>query len=153
VGPPQKPDNQVVTRHAGAVRSSADEPDYRALATLRDGLEELQRFSERVSRDQGCTAAMYELLLGVKTARRGKGLDIGMVATALRIRHPSAAEMVRKADSRGFLTLDPDPDDGRRVLISLSDVGEKVVEAIAADQAEELRRLRAGFVSALDALG
>src|SRR3954447_7051848 len=133
---------------ARVIQGTADEPDYRALAALRDGLQELQRFSERASREHGCTAAMYELLLAVKTARRGRGLDIGMVATALRMRHPSAAEMARKANSCGFLTLDPDPDDGRRVLISLSDVGEKVVEAIAEDQTAEVRRLRAGFVSA-----
>jgi DNA-binding MarR family transcriptional regulator len=138
---------------ASDASGASDAPDYRALAALREGLHELERFTERISREHGCTGSMYELLLAVKTARRGRGPDIGMIATSLRMRHPSAAEMVRKADARGLLRLAPDPDDGRRVLVGLSDVGEKVVEAIADDQAAEVRRLRAGFVSALNSLG
>jgi DNA-binding MarR family transcriptional regulator len=142
-----------VSSFAGEARPITTDPDYRALAAFRDGLDELERFSERVSREHGCTASMFALLLAVKTARRGRGLDIGMLATSLRVRHPSAAEMVRKASERGFLHLDTDPDDGRRVLVSLSDVGDKIVQAIAIEQSEEITRLRSGFVAALKAIG
>jgi len=133
-----------------AVRAS--EPDFGTLATLRLGLQELDRFSETVSREHGCTASMFQLLLAVKTARRGRGLDIGMLATSLRVRHPSAAEMARKAQSSGFLAASVDPDDGRRVLLSLTDHGEQTIDSLAHAHVEELRRRRAGFVAALNAL-
>ena len=139
--------------HTGTSAPAHTEPDYRALAALWEGLDELQRFSERVSREHGCTASMFGLLLAVQTARRGAGgPDIGMLATAMRVRHPSAAEMVRKAEARGFLELDADPDDGRRVLVSLSDVGEKVLDTIAREQVAEIARLRSGFTAALQAI-
>ena len=142
-----------MVNNSGATARVPDEPDFAALASLRNGLQELDRFSEAVSQEQGCTASMFQLLLAVKTARRGKGLDIGMLASSLRVRHPSAAEMVRKAEARGLVEASPDPDDGRRVLIDLTDDGERTVTSLAVAHADELRRLRSAFVAALQALG
>jgi DNA-binding MarR family transcriptional regulator len=131
------------------VVAEAEEPDYAALVSLRTGLQQLDSFSEQLCRRHGCTASMFQLMLAVKTGRQGKGLDIGMLATSLRVRHPSAAAMVRKAEACGFLETAVDPDDGRRVLVRLTDGGEETVEALASAHAGELRRLRSGFVAVL----
>jgi DNA-binding MarR family transcriptional regulator len=119
---------------------------------LQQGLQALDRFSETTSRNFGCTASMFQLLLAVKTARRGAGTDIGMLATALRMRHPSAAQMVRKAEARNFVATDTDPEDGRRVLVRLTDHGQDTIEALALVHAAEVRRLRGGILHALRAL-
>src|SRR4051795_9581325 len=138
-----------MARITGATEQIPDEPDFAALTTLRQGLQDLDRFSETVSREHGCTSSMFQLLLAIKTARRGRGLDIGMVAASLRVRHPSAAQMVRKAQVGGFLEASVDPEDGRRVLVSLTDHGERVTASLAYAHLDELRRLRAAFLSAL----
>src|SRR4051812_22970433 len=64
------------------------EPDFAALAQLRRGLAELDAFVHSAGGGHGCSAAMYQLLLALKTSRRGSGVDIGMLATALGVRHP-----------------------------------------------------------------
>jgi len=142
-----------MARITGATEQIPDEPDFAALTTLRQGLQDLDRFSETVSREHGCTSSMFQLLLAIKTARRGRGLDIGMVAASMRVRHPSAAEMVRKAQAGGFVTASADPEDGRRVLVSLTDRGERTITLLGQAHVDELCRRRGGFLSALQALG
>ena len=46
-----------------------------------------------------------------------------------------------------------DPEDRRRVLVDLTDTGTKVLDDLAAAHRDEVRRRRAGFVAALQALG
>jgi DNA-binding MarR family transcriptional regulator len=138
---------------AGELRYTPDgEPEYAALAALQQSLQSLDRLSETASRELGCTASMFQLLLAVKTARRAGETDIGMLATSLRVRHPSAAEMVRKAETRGLVTTAADPADGRRVLVRLTDHGLATVESLALIHAAEVRRLRGGLLHALRAL-
>jgi DNA-binding MarR family transcriptional regulator len=127
-------------------------PDFAALARLRRGLTDIDTFLQQAGSRHGCTPSMYQLLLAVKTGRRGGGMDIGMLANALAVRHPSAAEMVRKAEAGGLLASAADDDDRRRVLIDLTDAGEKVLHEVAQDHQAELRRLRPAFIAALRAL-
>jgi DNA-binding MarR family transcriptional regulator len=127
-------------------------PDFAALARLRRGLTDINSFLQESGSRHGCTASMYQLLLAVKTGSRGEGLDIGMVANALAVRHPSAAEMVRKAATCGLLRYNTDADDRRRVLVELTDAGEQVLRDVASDHLAELRRLRPAFIAALRAL-
>ena len=143
----------VVSELRGAPAFDGEvEPDYRVLGRIRQGLNELERFTESVSREHGCTASMYQLLLVAKNSRRGRGLDIGMLAAALSVRHPSAAEMVRKAQGAGFVVLHEDRQDARRVLVELTGDGEHVLESIARSHAARLRELRPAITSALLAL-
>jgi DNA-binding MarR family transcriptional regulator len=126
--------------------------DLEALARLRHGLQDLERFTEAASREYGCTSAMYHLLLVVKNSRHQHGLDIGMLAQQLRVRHPSAAEMVRKAESAGFLRLSSDPSDARRNLVMITKAGEAVVHEVGESVARQVRMMRPAFIATLHAL-
>jgi len=141
-----------VTEAQRWVEVQAEEPDFASLARLRRGLADLDAFIQDAGRRHGCTPAMYQLLLAVKTGRRGRGLDIGMIASSLALRHPSAAEMVRKAEAAGLVASAGDDNDRRRVLIDLTDQGEHVLRDMATEQVAELRRLRPAFIAALQAL-
>ena len=124
--------------------------EFEALSRLRRGIGDLFSFLQATASSYDCSVALYQMLLALKTSRHGDGtMDIGMVATALRVRHPSAAEMVRKAESQGFVATSGDPDDARRVLVQLTELGVETVTAIAAEHAVEVRRQRAAFISAL----
>jgi DNA-binding MarR family transcriptional regulator len=134
--------------------SDVTESEYDALSRLRRGLGDLYAFVQDAAGSHGCSVGMYQLLLALKTARRqDAGMDIGMIATALQVRHPSAAEMVRKAQAQGFVTASDDPNDARRVLVVLSDKGAETLALVARAHAAEVRRARAGFLSTLHALG
>jgi len=146
-----------MTLDMGALRlvesGTDDFVDFTALARMRRGMNDLVEFVQMSAGARGCSLAMYQLLLAVKTHRRPEGPDIGMLATALGIRHPSAAEMVRKAETAGFLRSATDLEDRRRVLVELTEAGRVALDAIAEDHLAELRRVRAGMIAALNALG
>ena len=126
--------------------------DYTALARLQRGLDGVDSAMAAVATNHGCTLSMYQLLLAVRVRRQAERVDIGMLANALGVRHPSAAEMVRKAVASGFVTLAADEYDARRVLVELTADGHRTVNAVASGHREELRRARAGFIAALNAL-
>ena len=129
------------------------EIDFAALARMRRGMNDLIEFVQMAAGANGCSLSMYHLLLAVKMSRRDTRPDIGMLATSLGVRHPSAAEMVRKAEAAGFLRSSADLEDRRRVLVELTHAGREALESIAEDHVAELRRVRAGMVAALNALG
>ena len=129
------------------------EIDFAALARMRRGMNDLLEFLQMAASARGCSVSMYHLLLAVKMSRRETSPDIGMLATSLGVRHPSAAEMVRKAEAAGFLHSSIDLEDRRRVLVELTDAGSDALETIAEEHLAELRRVRAGMIAALNALG
>jgi DNA-binding MarR family transcriptional regulator len=76
---------------------------------------------------------------------RGGAQTVSDLAGVAHMRPQSMAQTVRELEEGGYVIRRPDPDDGRRVLIELTDAG---VAALAAD-----RRRRDGWLAgALDEL-
>lgn len=81
---------------------------------------------------------------------------IGELADHLGVEQPTVTKMVRRLEPSGVVQRSPDPDDGRRVLVDLTDEG-RVAHAdacavweqldaltttgLSSDEADELRRL------------
>jgi DNA-binding MarR family transcriptional regulator len=123
---------------------------YEVLAQFRHGLRGFLRFSEQVCERHGCTPALYQLMLVLKTADvRGRPVDIGNMANALGLKHHSAAELVHRAAALGLVDKASDPDDARRTLVALSEKGRCAVRDLAVEHIAELKRIR---VTAFDVL-
>lgn len=116
--------------------------DYRSLARFRHALRVFLRFSEDAAREQGLTPAQHQLLLTVRGWAAPEAPGVAELAEHLQLRPHSALELVRRAEDAGLVELEPDPADGRRQLVRLTDQGREHLAALSARHRDELRRFR-----------
>lgn len=116
--------------------------DYRALAEFRHTLRRFLAFSEQAARQAGLTPAQHQLLLAVR-GHPGPGRpSIGDVAEVLLLRLHSATELAGRAVDAGLLLREHDPDDARRILLSVTAEGASKLAALSHLHRDELRRFR-----------
>jgi DNA-binding MarR family transcriptional regulator len=127
--------------------------DYQALATYRHALRRFLHFSTEAARAEGYTQQQYQVLLAVKAAPASPGLTIGELAETMHLRHHSAVGLVDRLTKRGLLRRKTEVNDRRRVRVSLTARGEKVLGRLAAIHLEELRQLGPQLVHSLQKLG
>ncbi|MCB0978071.1 MAG: winged helix-turn-helix transcriptional regulator [Acidimicrobiales bacterium] len=113
---------------------------YKALASFRYGLRRFLHFSEEAARAAGLTPAQHQLLLAVR-GHDGEGPPtIGEVAEHLQLKVHSTGELVGRTVANGLLERRGDPEDGRRVLLVLTDEGRSVLDRLSVLHRDELRR-------------
>ncbi|MGH9068656.1 MAG: MarR family winged helix-turn-helix transcriptional regulator [Acidimicrobiales bacterium] len=122
-------------------RQKLSDADYRRLLTVRTGLRSFFRWSERQAALAGLTPAQHELLLAVRGHDDPRGPTISDLASHLLLRHHSVVGLVDRADARGLVVREGEPEDHRVVRVRLSRDGERSLEALSAQHLEELRRL------------
>jgi len=127
--------------------------DYLALATYRHALRRFLHFSTEAARSEGYTQQQYQVLLAVKAAPTSAGLTVGELAETMHLRHHSAVGLVDRLTRRGLLRRKKDDQDRRRVRVSLTAQGEKVLSRLAVIHLEELRQLGPQLVRSLRKLG
>lgn len=127
--------------------------EYRALAGFRRSLRSFLYFSEEAARQVGLTPAQHQLLVAIRGTPDGEAPSISEVADALKLRHHSTVELVDRAERAGLVSRAPDPLDGRRQRLVLTDAGREKLAVLAALHREELRRFRRDSLAQLDVLG
>lgn len=127
--------------------------DYRSLARFRYALRVFLRFSEEAARARGLTPAQHQLMLAVRGFPGEGAPSVADVSEALQLRNHSALELARRAEEAGLVELHTDPDDARRQLLRLTDVGAEHLAALSALHRDELRRFRREMGDVLDELG
>jgi len=127
--------------------------DYLALATYRHALRRFLHFSTEAARGEGYTQQQYQVLLAIKAAPTSAGLTVGELAETMHLRHHSAVGLVDRLTRRGLLRRKKDAEDRRRVRVSLTARGEKVLSRLAVIHLEELRQLGPQLVRSLRKLG
>jgi DNA-binding MarR family transcriptional regulator len=124
---------------------AVSDADYKALATFRYALRRFLRHSHEAAAAAGLETQQYQALLAI----RGRGTDalmtIGDLAEELQIRPNSAVGMAQRLDERGFITRTRGETDRRRVFITLTDDGRKVLAQLAAAHKAELIRAIPAF--------
>jgi DNA-binding MarR family transcriptional regulator len=113
--------------------------DYERLLAFRTGLRRFLHWSETRARDAGLTPAQYQLLIAVKG--HGEPPTVGDLAGYLLLRHHSAVELIDRAEDAGLVKRAGDPADGRVIRVTLTEIGEDKLRALAPVHLHELRRL------------
>lgn len=115
--------------------------DYQLLAEFRYLLTKFLAFSEAAAQAKGLALRQHQALLAIKGYPGGNKVTVGDLAERLGIRHHSAVGLVDRLMASGYLARESDPRDGRRILLSLTALGEETLAELSTIHREELRRL------------
>ncbi|MGC9271185.1 MarR family winged helix-turn-helix transcriptional regulator [Acidiphilium sp.] len=115
--------------------------DYRTLAAFRYALRQFLAFSETAARVAGLTPRYHQALLGIKNAQNAGSASIADLADFLILHHNSTVELVNRLVRAGYVTRAADKLDGRRVLLSLTELGEERLAALSSIHLAEIERI------------
>ena len=132
--------------------SEQEKVDYVALAEFRFAIRKFLAFSETAAAAVGLSPRQHQALLTIKGQAGGGGLAVGALAERLLIRRHSAVELVDRLERAGLVRRGSDPEDGRRVLVSVTPEGEEKLGALSGSHLDELRSLAPALVTMLTAL-
>ena len=116
--------------------------DYTALSDFRYLIRCFLEFSEAEAKVVGLTSRQHQALLAIKGYGRGQPISVGDLAERLRIRPHSAVELADRLCERGLVARTQDPEDQRRVLLSLTPEAEASLASLSAAHLDELSRIR-----------
>jgi DNA-binding MarR family transcriptional regulator len=119
--------------------------DYETLASFRYGVRRYLAFAEANARSVGLTSQQHQALLAIKVQTATRPMSIGDLAAELLIKHHSTVELVGRLEKAGFTRRMVDPEDRRKVLVSLTQAGEKVLADLSVSNLRELRLIAPAF--------
>ena len=126
--------------------------EYQALAEFRYQLRRFLHFSEQAAREVGLEPQQHQLLLAIKGLPADRTASVGELAERLQIQHHSTVELINRMAERGLLKRSRDENDSRRVLVSLTEHGDEVLQKLSLLHRIELRTTGPALVQALNAL-
>jgi DNA-binding MarR family transcriptional regulator len=126
--------------------------DYEALAAFRHAVRRYLAFAEIGARSVGLTSQQHQALLAIKAHTLTRPMTIGDLAAQLFIKHHSAVELVGRLQKGGFTERVTDVEDRRRVLVSLTAEGERLLAALSSNNLKELRLISPAFAGLLEQL-
>ncbi|HVO01547.1 MAG TPA: MarR family transcriptional regulator [Candidatus Cybelea sp.] len=127
--------------------------DYRALALFRYTLRKFLEFSAEAAREVGLTPQQHQALLSIKGYPERETVTVGELAERMLLKHHSTVELVDRLVELGLVKRATDPEDRRRVFLSLTPKSRKLLVSLSAAHLEELRRFRPVFSGLLERLG
>lgn len=125
--------------------------DYRTLAALRRALRRFLAFSHDAARQAGVPPQQHQALLAIKGWPEA-GITVSGLADHLALRHHSAVGLVDRLVSRGLVARRPSESDRRRVELTLTPKGEKLIARLSTAHLNELRRTGAELRRVLELL-
>ena len=126
--------------------------DYETLAAFRYALRRFLHFSEEAATRAGLTPQQHQALLAIKGFPGREQVTVGELAEKLQIRHHSAVGLVNRLAREELVQREAAPGDLRKVNVSLTDSGMRVLEELSASHAEELRQVGPNVLAALQKL-
>jgi DNA-binding MarR family transcriptional regulator len=129
----------------GVYGEQLDAEDYQAQAGFRYAIRRFVHSSEEHARAAGITPQQHLLLLMLRGHPAYPLVTIKDLADQLQIRHHSASLLVDRSVKRGLLQRSPDAEDRRKVRVTLTDDGVRLLEQITLANRGELRALDRHF--------
>jgi len=139
--------NNHSLRRAGTRLTGAD---YLTLATFRHTLRQFIAFSEDKASLAGLMPQQHQALLAIKAMSAAGAPSVGEVAEYLMVRPHSAAELIGRLAKMNLIERLRDPEDRRRVRVSLSPLAERKLENLSSAHLQELGAIRSMLVRLLE---
>jgi DNA-binding MarR family transcriptional regulator len=124
--------------------------DFETLATFRYQVRRFLRFSKDLLSAEDLTPDQYQALLAIRASSTSGTLSIRDLAEQLQVRHHSTVGIVDQLVSRAAVVRQVAPDDRRKILLSLTEKGEQIVERLAPPHHRELSRLCPEMIRTLE---
>ena len=122
-----------------------------ALADFRRALRQVMADSERICAASGLTTQRFQAMLAIRTAP-GQAMSIGALAEDLVLKHHSAVELAGRLEQAGLVNRKGDPNDKRRVLLTLTASGGARLNELTRAHGQGLGQSRNIIIKALKAL-
>ncbi|HXE08129.1 MAG TPA: MarR family transcriptional regulator [Acidobacteriaceae bacterium] len=121
-----------------------------ALAEFRYALRSFLRFSEQAAQDRGLQPRQHQLLLQIAGLPAGRQATIGFLAERLGLRQNSVVELADRSVAEGLVRRTEDAVDRRRVVLSLTRKGARVLDTLSDSHAREFDEFGPRLILALE---
>jgi DNA-binding MarR family transcriptional regulator len=128
-------------QHGATGMAKITKTEFEALAALRYRLRQFLRYSEEAAHGVGLTPQQHQALLAIKGFPRRESVTVGDLAERLQIRHQSAVGLANRLAANKLVIRKPNGGDRRRVNLTLTAHGEKLLEKLSAAHRAQLRRI------------
>jgi DNA-binding MarR family transcriptional regulator len=113
--------------------------DFEALAEFRYALRKFLGFSEEAASQHGVTPQQYQALLAIEGYPGRNWVTIGELAEQMRIAHHSAVGLVDRMETMRLVKRTTAKEDRRRVRVTLTAKGRRLLEKLYRVHRQELR--------------
>jgi DNA-binding MarR family transcriptional regulator len=118
------------------------ERQYANAAALREALRVFQRRTELVTSEHGLTSRIYQLLLMIRTGQAAaQRASLSELEERLQLGKSTITELIARAEDRGLVQRELDPERRGAILIRLTGAGEHQLAEAWYELGDERRRL------------
>src|SRR5580692_8370481 len=135
---------------ADSPSSSSPSSLLQALAEFRYHLRSFLQFSEQVAKDHHLHPRQHQLLLQIAGIPAGRVATMTFLAERLGLRQNSLVELADRSVAEGLVVRTEDTVDRRRVVLSLTEKGMHLLDALSASHARELDEFGPQLIRSLE---
>lgn len=121
---------------------------YEDLAEFRYQLRKFLHFSDSEARKCGITPQQHQLLLSIMGFPGKDHATPSELAEKLQITHHACVGLIDRSEKAGLVSRKQNPEDGRSVLITVTDKGLEILERLSTIHLAEIERI--GFLKKLE---
>jgi len=121
-----------------------------ALAEFRYQLRSFLQFSEQAATEHGIRPRQHQLLLQIAGIQEGRTATINYLAERLALRQNSVVELADRSEAEGLVRRREDPEDRRRVVLTVTPKGMRMLDALSDSHARELDEFGPQLIRGLD---
>ena len=136
-------------RKLDAVKKTATDADYQALAEFRYHIGRYLEFSDRTAKTAGLEPRQYQLLLAIRGLPETIDPTVGALAQRLRAHHHSTVELINRAEANELVER---LRVGTHVLVRLTKKGERVLARVVDKRLQQLGVAGPALVKSLQEL-
>jgi DNA-binding MarR family transcriptional regulator len=119
------------------------------LAEFRYALRQFLQFSEQRAIEAGLHPQQHQLMLQIAGAPEGAETTVSYMAERLGLRHHSVVELSKRCEQAGLIDRQQTEMDRRCVVLELTPLGLRVIQALSADHERELSELVPTLIQSL----